>query len=340
MRTFEKPALTVEQQLQRLIDRGLEVTQPDRACHFLQVVSYFRLSAYMRPFESAEQLPDGEHRFHPGTRLRDLTTLYDFDRRLRLLVIDAIERIEVATRAIITNHMCVQYGPHWYIQAENFNSNYRHHELMDEIARVQQRAVADYERECQQIENSRMPAASKQNRLARRRKESYARHYVLTYNTPTLMPAWAALEELTLGQLSHLYKGLARDQDRKSIAHCFGLTAPLLTSWLHTLTTIRNYCAHHARLWNRELGIKPKFPESQQVPWPHVLRTGADNRRLFPVLALLCILMRKVSPNTSWDHRLAELLRAFPTIHLPAMGFPEHWLEDSFWQPTQRNRDE
>ncbi|WP_349293800.1 Abi family protein [Marinobacter sp. M3C] len=43
-------------------------------------------------------------------------------------------------------------------------------------------------------------------------------HYGLTYSAPELMPGWAALEELTMGALSHLYAGLAKDADRKAIA--------------------------------------------------------------------------------------------------------------------------
>ena len=99
------------------------------------------------------------------------------------------------------------------------------------------------------------------NRLKlKRQQESYARHYTLTYNDPELMPSWAMLEELSLGELSHLFKGLAKDKDKKMIAGGFDLFAPLLESWLHTLTVIRNICAHHARLWNRQLGIKPAYP--------------------------------------------------------------------------------
>lgn len=90
----------------------------------------------MRPF----QIPnDASHTFRPGKRLRELTRLYDFDRRLRLLIIDAIERIEVATRAIISNHMAPLYGAHWYLQRQLFQSNYRHEELLNHIRSKQEK---------------------------------------------------------------------------------------------------------------------------------------------------------------------------------------------------------
>ena len=59
-----------------------------------------------------------ERLFQPGTGFRQISQLYDFDRRLRLLIMDAIERVEVASRAMISNHMGPKYGAHWYIEAK------------------------------------------------------------------------------------------------------------------------------------------------------------------------------------------------------------------------------
>ncbi|WP_349293799.1 Abi family protein [Marinobacter sp. M3C] len=56
---------------------------------------------------------------------------------------------------------------------------------------------------------------------------------------------------------------------------------PLLQSWLHTLTIVRNICAHHARLWNRELGIKPELPKKASFLWPESLTRPRDNVRVF-----------------------------------------------------------
>jgi abortive infection bacteriophage resistance protein len=165
-----------------------------------------------------------------------------------------------------------------------------------------------------------------------RAKESYARHYPVTYDQPSLMPGWAMLEELTLGDLSHLYKGLARDVDKKNIAKCLELPAPLLQSWLHTLTTVRNICAHHARLWNRELGIRPELPKKTGFPWPLALLQQGQHPRIFSVLCILNHLMRQVSPHTSWDRRLRDLMQEFPNVSQRAMGFPQDWHQDPFWQ--------
>lgn len=328
MRIFDKPAIDIDQQIALLKVRGLHFQDEARARHFLEAVSFFRLTPYMRPFQL---LDDPQHGFRPGTGFRSLTRLYDFDRRLRLLVMDAIERVEVAARAAISNHMGPSRGAHWYLQADCFQRRYDHQRLLGTVRDKQQRELRDHTRDCQRIDrlqDEQRKALLKQQRS----RESYARFYPLNYQLPELMPGWAMMEELTLGDLSHLYAGLAQDADRKAIARRLALVAPLLESWLHTLTTVRNICAHHARLWNRELGIRPELPRKASFPWPEQLKRPGTHNRVFPVLCILNHLMRRVSPNTSWDTRLHDLLADFPEVDLRAMGFPSDWQQDPFWQ--------
>lgn len=331
MRLFDKPAIGVPEQIALLKARGLHIQDEQRATCFLQAVSFFRLSPYMRPW----QIPgDPAHHFRPGTGLRQITQLYDFDRRLRLLVMDAIERAEVAIRATVSNHMGPLHGAHWYMRQDLFKDAYDHPRLLDAIARTQQKAQQDYQREAIRIERLTHADDTRKDALKqRRRQESYARHYALTYDNPPLMPGWAMLEELTLGELSHLFSGLAKDSDRKAIARGLRVPAPLLASWLHTLTVVRNICAHHARLWNRELGIRPERPRQSDFPWPMYLHEAAPLTRIAVVLAILHHLMQQTSPNTRWHQRLIELFDAFPEIPRRALGLPDNWQTDGFWNP-------
>lgn len=330
VKPFTKPAITVPEQLALLQARGLQIRDQSRASLFLEAVSYFRLTPYMRPFEVPN---DPDHAFRPGAQLSQLTQLYDFDRRLRLLVMDAVERIEVAVRTVLSNHMGPTYGSHWYLDSALFQSRYNHVRLLTTIEDKQRQALTDYAREAQRIERSMRADENRKADLKRRRaQESYPRHYALTYDLPALMPGWAMLEELTLGDLSHLYKGLAKDSDRKAIAQCFDVPAPLLVSWLHTLTAVRNICAHHARLWNRELGIKPEQPKQPHFHWPRYLQRSSQHTRIAVVLAVLHHLMQQVSPHTRWHQRLADLLSEFPEISKHAMGLPDDWPADAFWQ--------
>src|SRR5258708_3253869 len=108
---FFKPSLTFEQQLELIIARGLIVRDRDRALHCLQRKGYFRLSAYFLPFKQRDH--DGNYidKFIPGSCFEDAILLYKFDADLRLLVIQAIDRVEIALRTSITYHLGPQRSP-------------------------------------------------------------------------------------------------------------------------------------------------------------------------------------------------------------------------------------
>ncbi len=156
---FTKQPLTPEQQLVLLKERGLEIQDEERALCFLQAVSFFRLTPYMRPF----QKPGFNHDFKEGAGFRQLSGLYDFDRRLRLLVIDAVERFEVGVRAHISNTLGVKYGSHWYMDSRHFKNQYHHCDLITYIAKKQQEALRDFNREKERIE--RLAQASDEHKV-------------------------------------------------------------------------------------------------------------------------------------------------------------------------------
>ncbi len=152
MNTFTKPAITVSQQIQLLKERRLNIKDEERAALFLEAVSFFRLTPYMRPFQ---QPGDNQHRFKADACFRQISQLYDFDRRLRLLVMDAIERVEVATRAHISNHMGPKYGAHWYLDKKLFKTGYNYARLIEKVNDKQNNAQSDYKKECARIDRAR-----------------------------------------------------------------------------------------------------------------------------------------------------------------------------------------
>lgn len=339
MSTFNKPAKNIEQQLELLKQRGLSVRQPERAMRFLEVVSFFRLSIYMRPF----QIPDDkEHRFKPSSEFKDIINLYAFDRELRLLVIDAIERVEVAVRASLNNHMSCKYqdnsdihsGSHWYLNRRLFKKEYDYQRLIAELENTQSKEATQLRRDIEKINRSNVADKVKQQRISQRTKENYPRFYQYNYQTPALMPGWAMTEEITLGSLSHLYQGLVKDADRKAIARRLDVPHEVLSSWLHTLTFVRNCCAHHSRLWNRELAVQPKIPRDEL--WElskHLPNTQVQpQRRIYIVLLLLAHLMRQVSPDSQWHNKVTTFIFKHPEIPLFSMGFPKNWQAHTFWR--------
>ncbi len=307
MTLFDKLALDVPAQLKQWRGRGLIVVDESRAQHYLAVVGYYRLSAYSLPF----QLGNPEHHFITDTSFDDILDLYAFDRELRLLVLDAIERIEVSMRSGIGNYMATKYGAHWYLNESHFVSSYDHKALL-----------ADIELHC------------------KRKKELFVKHYAVKYSSPRLPPSWVVMELLTFGQLSMIYDRMANASDQKAIARLFGTQAELLRSWLQTLSYMRNVCAHHSRLWNRELGNAPKVPKkspSSWIKWP--IEVSDDNIRphvrLYLVLVVIEFLLQSINPESSWHQRLFELMRKYNRVSKAHMGMPEEWSTDSFWRLSE-----
>lgn len=337
MTRFTKPPLTPAQQLQLLEERGLSVNSHDRALRLLEVTTLFRLSPYMRALQFAN---DPHHRFKPGSELASIVRFYRFDSELRQLMMVAIERIEVAVRACISNVMAPEHGSHWHTERMAFNKTYNHARMLTELEKTLHDERKKFAKEVRHIKRSRASEQVKQQRIESRKRDNYPRYYALTYTEPAMLPSWAAMEELSLGGISHLYQGLARDRDRKKIARRFELPQGVLQSWLHTLTFVRNICAHHARLWNRELGIPPTWPERLETPDG---RPGRNvPRRLFTVVMMLTYLTRQISPDTRWTNRLQALLAEYPKIPRAPMGFSDDWqarlngLEPSLSQSLQQ----
>ena len=313
MKTFSKLANNLDEQITLLQKRGLTILDPERAKHYLEVISFFRLSSYMRPF----QIPsDKDHTFKPETEFKSVVNLYAFDRELRLLLMDAIERLEVAVRATFNNYMSIKYqteqpysGSHWYLNEMLFCKNYNHKRMLSDIENIQSKSKGD----------------------------SYATFYKENYDAPRLMPSWAVVEELSFGAISHLYKGLAKDGDRKKIARRFDVPQDVFQSWLHSLNSVRNYCAHHSRLWNRQLSVSPKLPNALQWQLPEKLEPSQiqPNRRIYVVLLMLAHLMRQISPDSQWHNKVKALIVLHPEVPLAPMGFVENWRSHIFWGADQ-----
>jgi abortive infection bacteriophage resistance protein len=319
MTVFDKLAISSAEQLDKLKSRGLRVDDESRSLRYLSNISYYRLSAYTRPY----YVPgESDHRFLPGTSFEDVLTLYVFDKKLRLLLLDAIERLEVSLRAQLTNTLAEHHGPHGYLDAMVFDSRYNHGWLVSKLEHaVQERDV-----------------------------ETFLAHYREKYTSaPPQPPIWMAMELLTFKEVSILLTNLRQVADTKRIEEHFGWKLPVLKSWFRSLSDLRNLCAHHARTWNREFGSHPEMPRRQPIGWPVVpptIPTGSQldpeqtlipQRRLYMQLVVIESLLRVVNPGSRWGERLVRLLDHYPEISRPHMGFPTNWESEPFWQTVVQN---
>ena len=135
---------------------------------------------------------------------------------------------------------------------------------------------------------------------------------------------------MSYGCMLTMYKGIS-DSIKKEIAVHYGIPDKVLTSWLQTINVMRNICAHHSRLWNRELGVKPFIPRKQKYPQWHVPVEIPQNR-IFGVLTILRYLLSIIAPQSKWESRLLGLLDEYPEISRRSMGFPDNWKESPLWK--------
>lgn len=314
LRRYEKPALNEAELLSRWEERGLVVADAARATRYLRHLGYYRFSAYVRSFEG-----DVHDVLRAGTTFDDVLNLYIFDRKLRLLLLDAIERIEVALRATISDHMSRLAGTHWYEDARHFKNQFTHTKLLEEVDRM-----------VEQQRRRRPEPVSGTDVFA-----SALEHYVTHYDEPLRPPTWVVFEELSLGTVRSVYDALRDTSVQASIARTLGLNPPLLSSWLKSYQRVRNICAHHGRLWNRGLGVYPAIPRSRAVRWLDVASAFARDpwrrQRLFPVLVSLQTILHTISPGSTWSARLNSLFVEHPNVPLSGMGIPAGWFDDLFW---------
>ena len=318
---YDKPPLDHAALVRLMQVRGLVIPDVARAERYVRSIGYYRLSPYMIPFRRAES-----DDFRPDVTFDDVLDLYVFDRKLRLLVLDALERVEVAVRSALSDHMAQNYGAFWYEDSNHFKNLKAHDKFRADVKKI-----------C-----SRQLLARPEHTGGALVHQSALEHYLLTYGTPEFPPSWIVMERLTLGQVEHLISNLKQRSDRTAIAKSLGINERLLVSWMRTFVRVRNICAHHGRLWNAVLGVSPKLPQSPSVAWladPHVIKDYVARRaRLYPVLVALQSLLSTLSPASSWARRLKTLIDDLSEPLLKAMGIPCDWSNDPFWAQRIESR--
>ncbi|MBV8548787.1 MAG: Abi family protein [Alphaproteobacteria bacterium] len=319
---YSKPHLNFEQQIALLKSRHMMVTDEAKAKECLQRIGYYRLSGYWYPFRQTEarQAGDGKlsyvvvDQFRYGSDFKNAVDLYVFDKKLRLLFLDALERIEVALRVDVASHLG-RFDPFAYSNVDLLHGNF--------TKKVSSVTGQTGYTEWLSLFNNRIVKS----------KEEFILHYRETYDPP--LPIWIAVELWDFGMLSKFLSGMRHD-DLAVIAARYGIPRPeLLTSWMRSMNLVRNICAHHARLWNRSLTDRPKLPKNNEIPLLNPLVDDQfANYRLYGVAAVMCYFLRTINPTTSWIDRLKDHLATFPVasgVSIQQTGFPAGWENLPLW---------
>lgn len=293
---FTKPYLNAHDLVRLLQSRGLTVNDTAKAESYIEYIGYYRLSAYMYPLL---QIPKELHQYKPNTYFSQVIMLYRFDKKLRLLAFNEIEKIEVAVRSAIVNVGCeMTNNPFWMTDSRNFIDARKFQHTMDLI-----------------------------NNELRRSREDFIVHFKQTYSDP-YPPAWILAEVLPFGVITNIYSNIKAPRIKKRISQKFGLQVAPFESWLTIVALTRNSCCHHARVWNKQNTIRPMMPNRMTGRW---ISLTTDALRIYFNLCIIKYFLNIISPNNDMKDKIQALLSAYPSIDINAMGFPRGWEAEPLW---------
>lgn len=316
-----------EDQLNVLISRGLRVENKDKALEYLAKIGYYRLSGYWYPFReqtgSCIRLTDDfkrpkklkvetlrYDRFLPGASFQNAVDLYVFDKKLRLIALDALERIEIAIRVDVS-HTLGKEDRFAYLRPDLFHRSFS--------SDLNNEGLTNHHR-----------WLGKHAGLITRSKEEFISHNRTRYGLP--IPIWVSCEVWDFGTMSMMFAGM-RERDQDIISRKYGISnGRVFASWLRSLNYLRNVCAHHSRLWNRNIVDQPKLPSEKEASFVKAFK--GDERLISRPFLLFCItqhLMKKINPTSTWQSRVRHLLENdFPDLahidlNLASMGVDTQW---------------
>lgn len=302
---FNKKPFTLTEQVEQLQERGLIIKRPRIAEKYLINISYYRLGEYWYVMQSDKE----NHTFKPNSKFEDVIALYNFDAELRLLLFDVIEKIEISLRTKLIYHLSHEVDPWWF---QNFDL------FIDSKALVK-------------------TLSSLETEIERTKDEAIKKHKKKHKDDKRFPPAWKSLEQTSFGALSKLYGNLKNTVKSKDIiAAEFGaVNHTYLPSWLQSIAVIRNYCAHHSRLWNRNLPSTVKLLPKPPNPWIREVDNIPKQHefsKLYVHMCLMRYLLNTILPHNNFSTRLNELFIKYPNVDPNALGMKPKWQEEPLWK--------
>lgn len=296
---YHKEPLASAELVALLKTRQLLIPDEARAIRYLDSIGYYRLTGYMYHL----QKPGQAHRFVAGTSFDDIVNAYKFDKQLRAIVMEYMERIEVVLRAKLTNYYSLEHGFFWYTNEVLFEEKSR----------------ALWESVLHDIRTD-----------FKEPKEQFLRAFRRNYPAEPLPPSQMALEVLSLGKLARLHKALKTDDIKRRIAAEFRQAPSTLDTWFVWLANVRNVCAHHGRLWNRIISAdRPTIPSRKEFKFPVPMPEDA-NTTMYGAVALIHHLLKQFNPGNAFTTKIEALIRKYQ-VDATKMGFPANWETMAVW---------
>ncbi len=302
MKYLEKP-ITYKEQAEILRERGL-VAEPQELEGILSSIDYFRLKGYISSFQPSKK----SNIIQPNTTLKSVLALYKFDKELRILIFEAISEIEIALRSRLTYEFVHLYGEAGYTKHSNLPnfSKYKYNFFLSDLKQRTKNSTEDF------------VTSSKK------------------YYKDEVLPLWMMAELMDMGNVVNFYMA-TKHKIRRGVAAYFNLPSSVnlkndvFYSWLKTLLTVRNQCAHHSRFWNKGLTRTPQTLHQKKYPEWHI-GDKINYRRSGFVLFMCRHLLKHVLPPSDWHIKVEKLFSDYPKIPLHEMGLPKNWQKHTLWK--------
>lgn len=286
----DKEFKTIDEQITLLRSRGLDITDDAEVRSFLMRNNYYRISGYSLTLRSHDT-------FHKNASFQNIVDIYNFDHELRHILLQYIEVIEVAVKSIYSYEFTKRYGATGYLDVTHFTNAAKHQEIIDK--------------------------ANKQ-KAARLPHEAYLKHFVEDLQQE--IPLWAYVDLLTISDISFMYS-ISNRTVQDAVATTFGLThrgADLLKRFMHSMTIIRNLCAHGSRLYNRLFEQKPWLNKRELSLLRKDENNIVDNSHLF---GFILIMRRLLKPEefAAMVDEVSALTDRYPFVNMKYYGFSDDW---------------
>ena len=291
---YDKPAKTLDEQAQILLDRGLKGISKTDLMSKLSSINYYRLRGYTYPYQDNS---DPDTPFFTTNCWNTIWADYVLDSRLRSFLFECISHIEIALKTQLTLNMSLGHEPTWYTEKDYFYNENNFSSDFSELLKNWSRS-----------------------------KEKFKEHYENDYNSAKLPPSWIIFETATFGVMSKFYGNLDNSVSEKDlIAQYFGFPhgcSSHLKSWLQNINIIRNICAHHSRLFSKTNIVTPSYPPVLPDKW---LVLGFAQNKVYSSICIIKRLLDYCAPDFDFMEKFTSLMSTATDEQKRTMGFPVGW---------------
>jgi abortive infection bacteriophage resistance protein len=314
MYSYTKRHLSLDEQLELLISRGLNVPNHLRAKQLLGEIGYYKVSGYSYPFRAISSVDNSgfvkrAEFFQPDVDFETIIKLYQFDSQLRVLLFQALANFELNLRSFLAYELG-KIDPYFHLHRGNLDSrtsNKEHVNWMSFYYRDKDRS----------------------------KTKDFVKHFDTRYGGE--MPIWVAIEVMQFGTVKKLLE-LLSDREKSIVAERIGINSkPLFQNLVTSFLDLRNQCSHLSIIWNAKHGPDLNSFERHWGDKPELFHVDETQKnKLYGKLVALIQISRFLDSASEFPNKIKTLIEAFPAVPVVSpeadMGFHEKWRNLDFWQ--------